>query len=404
MTILMKKILIFMFAIIVFLPAGLAYRGLASSQSVGMMLAAGFSTSIVTALGMASRARLTRFLRATILVLISVSLHLYLVSLVNQIDPYRGYMSLFFLVFCLLGAWALVEIFVHAKEHVLKKVITFIFLLLSFVALLGLASWMQPQGILYYSKPMFPFSEISHFALIFSPFFIFVCTTSHPSMRFLLLSLVMTLALVLQNLTLLSLVVLAALVTIRLVYFFMLTTLSVVTLKAVDLSYFLSRLDFNDYSENLSALVYLQGWQLMGDSLARTYGMGLGFQQLGVNTGLSSASIQIESLIGGSLNTMDGGFALSKLVSEFGLIGIMFASIHFFFAARAVGLLRRVAIKNERLPISLVFAASCIVGYLVEMYFRGVGYFTPMSMLVLASIAFLYEYGSSFVSRTSRPN
>jgi hypothetical protein len=52
-------------------------------------------------------------------------------------------------------------------------------------------------------------------------------------------------------------------------------------LQLVDLTYFTDRLALSHSSSNLSALVYLQGVELIEEALETTRAWGIGFQQLG---------------------------------------------------------------------------------------------------------------------------
>jgi hypothetical protein len=90
--------------------------------------------------------------------------------------------------------------------------------------------------------------------------------------------------------------------------------------------------------------------------------------------------------MGQTMNLKDGGFNLSKLLSEFGVFGGVLLVCYLRITISAVFLLRRVALWDKSQSASLVFAASSIVGYLIEMLFRGAGYFTPTTMLLISSI------------------
>ncbi|MFT8211578.1 MAG: hypothetical protein ACMZI0_15200 [Symbiopectobacterium sp.] len=56
-------------------------------------------------------------------------------------------------------------------------------------------------------------------------------------------------------------------------------------------------------------------------ALFDTYGLGLGFQMAGTN-GVGEYGYKIYVLSGMDLNRFDGGFLASKIVSEFGVIGV----------------------------------------------------------------------------------
>jgi hypothetical protein len=370
---------------IVFLPSGLPYFGLASSQSMGTMLAGGLALILALALLKLPYRRLIHAVKFLIIILLGVSLHLMMATLQESINVYRTVLSFLPLSFCILGAWAIAEILVSVSEISLEKNLRRVFLLLCVVAFLGAAGLLQPLGSTY-SKSVFPFSEPSHFAITYAPFLIFVCIRSHFLIRILFLFAGLIFSLSLESLTLLVVFIIVFFLCTKARYWVILA-LSITTIMSfINLDYYIARFDFNDQSQNISSLVYLQGWQLIQESLDKTYGIGLGFQQLGEFGSNVPASLQLELLMGQTMNLKDGGFNLSKLLSEFGVFGGVLLVCYLRITISAVFLLRRVALWDKSQSASLVFAASSIVGYLIEMLFRGAGYFTPTTMLLISSI------------------
>jgi hypothetical protein len=392
---------------IVFLPSGLPYFGLASSQSMGTMLTGGLALILALALLKLPYRRLIHAVKFLIIILLGVSLHLMMATLQESINVYRTVLSFLPLSICILGAWAIAEILVSVSEISLEKNLRRVFLLLCVVAFLGAAGLLQPLGSTY-SKSVFPFSEPSHFAIIYAPFLIFVCIRSHLLIRILSLFAGLILSLYLENLTLLVVCSLVFFLCTKVRHWVILAVSSITIMSILDFyysiagfdfnnqsttimslinpDYYIARFDFNDQSENISSLVYLQGWQLIQESLDKSYGMGLGFQQLGEFGSNVPASYQLQLLMGQAMNLKDGGFNLSKLLSEFGVFGAVLLVCYLRITISAVFLLRRVALWDKSQSASLVFAASSIVGYLIEMLFRGAGYFTPTTMLLISSI------------------
>jgi len=78
-------------------------------------------------------------------------------------------------------------------------------------------------------------------------------------------------------------------------------------------------------NENLSSLIYLKGWQDGLANISRTFGFGLGFNMMGC---IPLPDVPIRDLLSvpgsNDLNNEDGSFLLSKLMSEFGIFGILF--------------------------------------------------------------------------------
>jgi len=95
--------------------------------------------------------------------------------------------------------------------------------------------------------------------------------------------------------------------------------------------YFKSRLTL-DGLDNLTTLVFLQGWSLSYLNFFETTGLGLGFQMLGESgTKYSYFTDVIFKLTGGSLNVSDGGFFAAKLIAEFGVVGVITVFLYLFF-------------------------------------------------------------------------
>ena len=188
---------------------------------------------------------------------------------------------------------------------------------------------------------------------------------------------------------------LAGLITLRPMHILVLLLLLVPDALSVDLSYYVTRLDFSDNNQNLSSLVFLQGWQLMDESLVVTHYIGRGFQQLGqAVTDVPPAAQLIYALLQNSLNLFDGGFNLAKVVSELGAIGVALALVFGRIVWSAIATLRAALIsprKAAEIPAARRFAAAIIVGYLIEMLVRGVGYFSPSGLLLVASLWIWYR-------------
>jgi hypothetical protein len=77
--------------------------------------------------------------------------------------------------------------------------------------------------------------------------------------------------------------------------------------------------------DNISSLVYLQGWQDAWSNLQRTNGLGLGFSMMGC-TPLPDVSARsaLANLFELELNAEDGSILFGKIVSEAGVLGILF--------------------------------------------------------------------------------
>ncbi|MEM4067918.1 MAG: hypothetical protein QXV17_13775 [Candidatus Micrarchaeaceae archaeon] len=178
------------------------------------------------------------------------------------------------------------------------------------------------------------------------------------------------------------------------IFLIILVLLPILTSWILSFDYFKSRLNFETKS-NLTTLVFIQGWQLAYKNFIDTNGLGLGFQMLGLSgTHYPSATrtiLRLQHGDGGFLNTEDGGFIDSKLIAEFGFIGIIISLIYIVFLVKFI-------IKTNLVLTSLkhnlnnkkyyqikksIILNGIIFGFLVEFFFRGIGYFSGGVYLVL---------------------
>jgi hypothetical protein len=217
---------------------------------------------------------------------------------------------------CLLGA-ALGA----ASSRSIDRATNACFFTFCLVALTGIS----PQTSATSAKALFAFTEPSHFALIFGPFFLFRCIRSRGASRLFILAIGEAIAGTLQNLTLLTICALAAALCLRglvLIPVIGLLTMALASLELLELTYYTERLDLSGDNTNLSAAVYLQGWQLIGESWERSHGWGVGLRQLGMHGTEVPAADIIFSITKNEGDLRDGVFQLANIVSEFGAIGI----------------------------------------------------------------------------------
>lgn len=298
-------------------------------------------------------------------------------------------------VFPLLSSLALSKEFERLSFVELVSVLRVLFLLLLFLG--GLKLFYMPEFLNYEFRPkrVFPFSEESHFALamgavalpliagsgfIFSSFVVVVLlgfSFLYPSLTFLVFACFGFLGVSMKS---------------KLVFIVSLFLLILVLSFVYSLDYFFARLSLTD-SENLTALVFLQGLELINVALGR--GFGLGFQMLGSNlTPMLDVSEKIYQMTGRYMNLEDGGFLAAKLISEFGFVGFIFAGWYVFSFIKILfdsfflcGVFSNYVSYDSR--IKNVMAASTFLGFFVEFFLRGYGYFSPTLFFMLAFLFFL---------------
>ena len=327
---------------------------------------------------------------AAALGLVLIVAHGAVAGLLNAPDVGRAALSAVSIAFMLFAAIVSAPTLFGASETVTNRathIIRGVFLLIAVASLLGI----QPRSLLF-ERPIFPFSEPSHYALAFAPLLVDGCVRSRPLVRWLLLAAGFAIGYLLQSLSLIVAVTLAAAISLPVLRLGLVAVVGVVAiagLQLLDVNYFFERVSSDAGSQNISRLVYVQGWELVQRSLADTSGWGVGFQQLGFVPVDSPTADQLYRLLGTDANLKDGGFTAAKIISEFGLFGVIGIAMLVFVMAKSVILLRKEAMHPGDLSGGLILAYSFIVAYLTEMFVRGVGYFSGTTMLLFSSLFYI---------------
>lgn len=281
-----------------------------------------------------------------------------------------------------------------------SNLIRVIFYTLLLLIILGWLKFIWMPGFGGYEvlgKPVFPFSEESHYALALGLLSCsYVICASFKSALFVISNLLafsllypslILLVFSLGCILMLSLRYRFSLIIFTIVLF--LLAFSVLFIYKVD--YFWDRINILN-TTNLTALVYVQGWQLAYLNTINTGGLGLGFQMLGADGTLyPEVTSVIYSLTGDRFNVSDGGFLAAKIISEFGIVGLLICFTYFIRLAKFVW---RSSLKlprfklDEQSPrlIKNYILGGMIFGFVVEFYFRGIGYFSPTLLIFIAAI------------------
>lgn len=391
---------------VLLLPTLIFYFGISSSMALGTTFAAAIILALASMARPSSRGKRPRpahphkvlqMLAATCALL---TLHLALASFVAPIQWTRALASLIPLTLLVAGAAALARRLDDVPPAALHRALNRCFVVLCIIALLGSAG-VAPPSFQTFTKPVFPFTEPSHFALAFAPLLLYVCITASGRWRIASLLAGFALTVFLQNLTLAAACVLATLVSLQIGRTLLLAAVLALAAAQLDLTYFALRLDFGAENQNLSTLVYLQGWQLIEESWRNSAGIGLGFQQLGTQGTDVDAAQLIQALVGDNLNLLDGGFTFAKLASEFGYLGLMACAAFLWLTGRSARALQRIAAHRAAAHPVEVLAHCAIVSYLLEMFVRGAGYFTATGLLLATGLWLLARRRTS--TRQARP-
>ncbi|MEI7376845.1 hypothetical protein WCU58_13840 [Dickeya chrysanthemi] len=261
-------------------------------------------------------------------------------------------------------------------------------------------------------KAVFPFSEESHYALTVG---IFVCASGilmKNRERVVLLGNMLLQALIFPSLTLLVFCMMAIFVFWMARRITLMLTIIVILIAAVyvmltyfsdlpAIAYFGSRLAISDDTDNLTTLVFLQGLDDAKNALLESQGIGLGLQMAGTNS-VGKYGYVIQSLAGSDFNRNDGGFLASKIVSEFGAIGLLLSTGYLLILKKAVSTINRIRDNTDTESTLLKIAMAVVIAYAVEFFLRGYGYFSPglflfVTMMMVSSTLYRRQ------SRVTRP-
>jgi hypothetical protein len=387
-------IFLFLFSsllVISFVPSTVFYFGYGTSFSLGLSFVCVYI--ILIYLAMIPRwQEAGKALASSIWVPSFVFVHFIFTLAFLATDNLRAFSSLGLLLLMVFSARLLANFLERLQKAQIGKAVLGLLVLMIGVAVMAVVS-PGPLGENATQKPVFPFAEPSHFALSFIPIVIYVCVTGKKYLSYGVFAISVVIALVLQNLTLVAGCLLTALIIFRMRSLAVIAFLCGLTFSfaSLDYSYYFERISFSSSSENLSVLVFLQGWQLIGEAIYQTFGWGIGFQQLGISPTQVSSATRIFELVHRDSNLTDGGFVLSKLVSEFGVFGVLLSlvfircSIASFFELKAL-----MAGRVECDPAVMV-AHSVLLGYLVELFVRGMGYFTSTGLFLMAALYVLWD-------------
>jgi hypothetical protein len=255
-------------------------------------------------------------------------------------------------------------------------------------------------------KSVFFFNEPSHFALGFLPFLLYMVVTSSPRKRLLLVLLGYSIALLLESLTLIVGCTIVAALTIPLKRLLFLAPFAVILIlyTGADLAYYSSRMSISDFSQNLSTLVFLSGWERASLNFEETFGLGVGFQQFGI-IGSRGLMLELMGPLGAdNLNLLDGGAVAPKFIGEFGLLGVVMILVYLVYFTKGVRWLREVSMsKIVTREYKRVFFLSCFVMYSMDLFVRGAGYFSPSGYIFIASLMWIALTKTSNYFRPNMP-
>lgn len=387
--------------ILLLAPSGVNYVFATESHAPGTAIA-----GVVILLGLFHLLRAEKIVTISFVLTILIVGHLFVASMFGMVDYRRAVQSLILLIGLFVAANCFGPWLFRLHDRDLVRAVAIARWVMVAIALLSIAGF-APRGGAFWEKPVFPFTEPSHFAVSFAPLLLEACVRNDGWRRLAWLLLGFAFAYFLENLSLVGAVLIAAFVSLPLSRPLPWIVAIFAALTLFSLDYFSERLDLEGYDSsfgtNLSVLIYLQGWELMLGSVEQAHGWGVGFQQLGVGHINSGASDQIYRLLGQDLNIQDGGFVAAKIVSEFGIFGFV-AGILFIILAIRFGLrLRKISSRPELATAGYMFALCAICGYTLDMFFRGLSYFSASSLLFVSACFYLRSLKADSQPRLGPP-
>ena len=275
----------------------------------------------------------------------------------------------------------------------------------------------DPKSVIFYREP-------SHFALDFLPFILTVSIFASFKKKILYLSIAFAIGLLLPNLTLIFGVILISFLVLDIkryaicLLFFLAILLASQNnfwipahfyseVKNIQqhsdvnpIEYIRKRLPIeNDHpKKNLSLLTMQSGYERAYLNFLDTYGLGVGFQQFGHNGKMGFNMLEIILILGFPLCLYDGSFIGAKFVGEFGIVGIILILFYIFFAVKYAINLRKYSLKiGGNISSMHIFYSSCFVLFSIDIFLRGVGYFSSSSFFFIASMVALFLFSDGGV-------
>ena len=305
-----------------------------------------------------------------------------------------------------------IVIFNFFKNFPFSKILNlFKFLFIVSLIFLWVHFFYDTQLFNYSQIAVFPFREPSHFALTFGaicvPLIVFTSLRFNliimfnlyffalyfPNYTFLIFGLICFLIFLFK--TNINILLKFSLIIILIIPFFNFN-------EFINIDYFISRTPFNDLHSNeqsFSLLIFKQGWEFIYLNLINSNFLGLGFQMMGsekMHYGeIFYLIINTTKSIYGH-NHEDGSFVMSKLLVEFGFIGIIITIIYISFIIKFLinlnSNLTKIKLRSKSGDddfFKVFFCELIIFSYLVNFFIRGIHYFTPQLIFVFAAVIFL---------------
>ena len=317
----------------------------------------------------------------------------------------KTFVSLLSLILLYISASSLSNFLSNASPVVIRKTLLNFGGLIFIILVISLVFDINFQNYSHFPANVFPYSEPSHFAIgsiafIFMSMWLtrpliqimiillsFLGGVLFPSLILLICSCLLLSVFLLRNSKIFSIFLLISV--------FLFIAYSWNSITNLDISYFAERIDFSDNNRNITALVYMQGWDRMIIALKSTSGLGVGLQNLDT-VELGFYGHILKDIVGFKKNTADGSFLAAKFIAEFGVLGIFFIVIYLKAAFNSFAQLIRYEKNRKKNNLDnnfnsplFIFAHSVIIVFFIDMFIRSPGYFTTGTILFLTGFVLI---------------
>lgn len=380
---------------VIFFSNTIFYLGLGTSLALGTSISA--ITIIILSLS-TNQIRIKKIIvRDFLIISFVIFLNFGIAATSTHLNIERALISYLLVLLFYFSAFTLSRIIFRTRKKYIDQTMICLLYFFYFAAFVAITKkYFFPLYETTYANPIFPFVEPSIFAMLFTPTLLYCLLISGPKHASLMLILAFLILIFIKSLVLaLGLVfILFIMRKYYFLFFLLLSFLALCIFLNLDYQYYLDRLTISGDSKNLSNLVYIQGWNILIESIKASSFLGVGFQQLGVAEIDPLVTSNVTSIVGTPINNFDGSFLFSKFISEFGLFGLLFfflLSRKFFLAFRNLYYFEGKSINSHFFLFKNIF----LISFLFDFFIRTTGYFSPASFLFLTAILLPYDGGKN---------
>jgi hypothetical protein len=140
-------------------------------------------------------------------------------------------------------------------------------------------------------------------------------------------------------------------------------------------------------------LAFLADWHEAYLNTIKTYGFGIGFQQLGI-LGERSFLKDLIFLASGAIEwdiKFESFLVAPKLISEFGIFSLIFFILYIktFFKGLSY-LLESISLAPSKINYKSLLMVCFFVSFAINLFIRGTGYFTPSTFFLICACIYFY--------------